>query len=370
MGSFKGILDTMRHNLQATSGVIAIALLLVSILFFIANSILPQWQARRDALNRIESAQVAVSSSPSEQSNLNQIQAQIEQAQQLLAENSSLFLTEPEAGELLDALYQYATASGVELIDLQAQPLPDGGNSSQKSVVDLRLFRLQVSGELGLLLDFVTRFKETAVPSVNIINLSATEAGESGSLLLDLALYTSPYAAGDAITALQNVPLPTPIPQPTVVATETAVSLSQADQLAQQLDAQWAIEEWPAVIATIDQLLKIDPAYPNMFDKLYAARVNNGYRLTEQGLIAAARFEFELALAVRPNGGEALAALQALVGLGETAVQYEVLGGDTLFSIATRHGVTVDALRAANGLNSNAISPGQILIIPSSQPLT
>ena len=39
--------------------------------------------------------------------------------------------------------------------------------------------------------------------------------------------------------------------------------------------------------------------------------------------------------------------------------------GETLFRIALNHGVTVDALRAANGVVGNTIYAGQVLIIPS-----
>ncbi|MBI3242343.1 MAG: LysM peptidoglycan-binding domain-containing protein [Chloroflexi bacterium] len=39
--------------------------------------------------------------------------------------------------------------------------------------------------------------------------------------------------------------------------------------------------------------------------------------------------------------------------------------GETLFRIALNHGVTVDALRAANGIVGNTIYAGQVLVIPS-----
>ncbi len=39
--------------------------------------------------------------------------------------------------------------------------------------------------------------------------------------------------------------------------------------------------------------------------------------------------------------------------------------GETLFRIALNHGVTVDALRAANGVVGNTIYAGQVLIIPA-----
>jgi LysM repeat protein len=47
-----------------------------------------------------------------------------------------------------------------------------------------------------------------------------------------------------------------------------------------------------------------------------------------------------------------------------TSGTYTVKAGNTLFSIAKWHGVTVSALKAANGLYSNIIYVGQRLIIP------
>ena len=44
---------------------------------------------------------------------------------------------------------------------------------------------------------------------------------------------------------------------------------------------------------------------------------------------------------------------------------YRVRSGDNLFRIALRYGTTVEAIQAANGLTSNAIYPGQELVIPS-----
>ena len=45
---------------------------------------------------------------------------------------------------------------------------------------------------------------------------------------------------------------------------------------------------------------------------------------------------------------------------------YTVASGDSLWSIANRFGVTVNDLKAANGLTSNLLSVGQVLIIPKS----
>ncbi|MCA9886206.1 MAG: LysM peptidoglycan-binding domain-containing protein [Anaerolineae bacterium] len=47
------------------------------------------------------------------------------------------------------------------------------------------------------------------------------------------------------------------------------------------------------------------------------------------------------------------------------AVQYTVVSGDTLTSIAQRYGVTVSDIMLANGMTSDFLQAGQVLIIPA-----
>ncbi|MEH7380209.1 LysM peptidoglycan-binding domain-containing protein [Bacillus sp. JJ1533] len=53
-----------------------------------------------------------------------------------------------------------------------------------------------------------------------------------------------------------------------------------------------------------------------------------------------------------------------------TQSTYQVASGDTLYSIATRNGTTVDAIIKANGLSSNILQVGQTLVIPIGSTLT
>ena len=46
-------------------------------------------------------------------------------------------------------------------------------------------------------------------------------------------------------------------------------------------------------------------------------------------------------------------------------IQYTVKDGESLESIASRYGVTVDQIRWSNGLSTTNITPGQNLMIPS-----
>jgi LysM repeat protein len=155
-------------------------------------------------------------------------------------------------------------------------------------------------------------------------------------------------------------------------------TLTAAQRLEQQLHQPWAEEDWPQVIAIIEQILEINPNDDEMMEKLYAAYVNYGYQLIEAGQLEGAKEKFIVALAINPDGLEAQEGLRQLAGEptfptpipGETATPpaepttYVVQQGDTLYSIARRFGTTVDAIKAANGLTGNTISVGQRLTIP------
>ena len=49
---------------------------------------------------------------------------------------------------------------------------------------------------------------------------------------------------------------------------------------------------------------------------------------------------------------------------------YVVKSGDSLYSIAKKYGVTVDALKSANGKTSNLLSIGEVLVIPTTTSAT
>lgn len=346
------MVDYLRENIRTLPAVVMIALLLAGYLLFGLIVVWPQWQARSDLKSRLETA--ASTLTPQLQPSSTRPD-EAEAAQQQLVDAASLFLTESEAAVVLSDLSRYAAESGVAIVDLQAQTGPD---KEPQSVYDVRQFTVYAQGELVQLIDFVTRIRETAVPGILLTNLNLDEGPEADMLTFDLQLYTSPYATE---SSLANLPA-----APTSLPTAVSTPIPTADSLADQLHQPWSAQDWPAAMALIDQILALDPAYPGMVEKLYAVHVNYGYQLLAQRDEAAARQEFEQAMAVNPNGTEAAAALQSLTA--ETTLRvptiYVVQRGDTLFSIARRYNVTVDALQAANGLVGNGITPGQELTIP------
>ena len=67
--------------------------------------------------------------------------------------------------------------------------------------------------------------------------------------------------------------------------------------------------------------------------------------------------EIKIAKAAQPN-------YASVVPIGGGNDTYKVRRGDTLWSIARKHGVTVIELKRANGLRSSTIKVGQSLVIP------
>ena len=181
----------------------------------------------------------------------------------------------------------------------------------------------------------------------------------------EIALQIDPTGAEAAAGLQQAEALLTPTPAPEAT-------------LEERLDAAWQAEDWEEAIALLQQLRSREPAEPAWEEKLYAAEVNYGYQLMDEGDYQAAKEAFSRALELNPGGAEAQEGLRLLSGEATpvpptprpTVTQpapttYTVRQGDTLYSIARRFGVTLEALMAANGLTDYHIRVGQQLRIPS-----
>lgn len=105
--------------------------------------------------------------------------------------------------------------------------------------------------------------------------------------------------------------------------------------------------------------------YPTQYVAYVQRMTGNSVRLASNTPTAAPRKAEEEAPAsvaadieVDADAGDA--------GSGEalTSIDYRVNRGETLWSIARRHGVTVNDIRSLNGLRGSRIDPGQVLAIP------
>jgi LysM repeat protein len=447
-----------KERLYSLLALVAIMAIGLGDFLFVISPIIPQLRVRKTLASQLASAEKDLMEAEKAQSEApERLRKQVATAQATLNEAANVFLSEPQAAEALNKLYQYASESGVEIINLQAQP---GPTEEKKDIYDVRVFRLQAEGSLPRLMDFISRIKEAAFKGFIITNVNITEGEKLSTLTMDITLYTSPYSSGAAV---QATPEATPAATPAsltqlnealsvAVASreweqaiglinqilaidphyddmveklyaahvnygyqllgegdtggatmqfnaaleikpdgeEAMAGLQQAaatppptltveEQLEQRLDEAWATENWEEVISLIEQILAINPDYDDLTEKLYTAHVNYGHKLAAERRLEEAKEEFIRALAIKPDGQEALAGLRELADetLPPTPTPtptptsqpqptiYVVRQGDTLYSIARRHGTTVQAIMAANGLTNHNIYVGQQLYIPT-----
>lgn len=368
---------SIRDNLLGFVAIVVIILLVIVYLFFTFTAIVPRWTARTELATQVEAVR----------SNLVATQGQVllpEAIQGQLAETAvrrdaaaNQFLSEPQAADILNQLYQYAAASGVSIADLQAQVTAgavstEEGDAAAKPLYDVRSFFMQVTGDVPALMSFLSLIRETTIPGVELENLNVT-APEDGTrphtLTANLLLYTSPLSSGAATADLPELEpesdLLPDIPLPVV---PTATPVSERAQLEATLHEPWSAENWPEVIHILEQILALSPGDVETTAKLYSAYVNYGYQLLAQQQPEAARVAFAQALTFQPDGADALIGLQTVdAGLATPtpeALTYVVQRGDTLFEIAQRFNTSVDAIRQANNLVGNRIDVGQVLLIP------
>lgn len=274
-----------KERLYPLLAIVVIIAIGLGYFLFINSSIIPQLRVRKELVSQLASAERDLREAEKNQQGApERLKQQVATAQATLNEAADFFLSESQAAEALNKLYQYASESGVEIINMQAQPSPEG----KKSVYDVRTFRLQVKGTLPKLTDFISRIKEATFKSFLITNVNITESQELHTLTMDITLYTSPYSSGTVVQ-------------------ETPTSLTQLNEA---LAIAVATRDWEQVISLINQILAIDPDYDDMVEKLYAAHVNYGYQLLEEGNTDGAATQFNLALEIKPGGEEAIAGLQ------------------------------------------------------------
>ena len=353
------------ERLYALLAVVATAVIAVGYLLFAQASLVPQWQARDKLLAQLASAEQKLAEArKAQEKSPEKLEAQLATAQAALNQAGSLFLTDSKAAEAMNNLYVYAGQSGVTILSLQTLPSP----VQTKGAYDVRTFQLQAEGDTPNLTRFVALIKEASLPGYVISNVSIADGGNLRRLTMDITLYTSPYASAAVATAMPiTVTLP-PGPRPAATPTPT---LTAQQQLMQRLDTAWAAGNWAAAVSLSEQIHAADPQNAEMTLKLYSALVNYGRQLATDGKLEEAKTAYSRALVVKPDGGEAAAGLQALTGGTPTATPppaqtiYVVRAGDTLFSIARRYGVTVQAIMSANGLTNYNIRVGQELVIPA-----
>lgn len=219
----ENILDLIRDNRAKVIPIaIAVVLLVVNIGFGV-SVLLPKLSEHDDLQSQVTDTEQILTErnqvTPSD--NTSVLQRQIDSAQNDLQESASVFLTDAEADDILDSLYQYATLSDVKIVDIQSQEQEE---ANEAEIYGIRRFHVQVDGEFALLINFMIRFREASVPTVTISDLIIQQGEMLASLTMTIELYTSPIAAGDVFTNLpdtQSFALITPFVPTVVLATST-----------------------------------------------------------------------------------------------------------------------------------------------------
>jgi hypothetical protein len=233
-----------------------IMMLVAGIGMFGATLLLPQWRDYEQLSAERDAAQQSLDDLNGQQSQdpITVLQAQVERASAQLNEAASAFVSPLEADGILDRLYGYARESEVEIVSLEAlapetnargsrnQPTPAPATASAQ-----RMFRLQVVGGVRALMDFVVRVREASIPGVMMSHLAMSQQDEQTSLLLDLTIYTSPFASGQVFADLPApglLPTPTPLP-PTPTQTTTPQSTPQGEAVMAATPAADAVPALP-----------------------------------------------------------------------------------------------------------------------------
>lgn len=129
-------------------------------------------------------------------------------------------------------------------------------------------------------------------------------------------------------------------------------------------------EEYAALLAEADKIR----AFQNN-SNAYTGLSYDAVSSQSGGTLTTDSYGYEIELFESPIGASAPAA-GTVITASTPAVMYQapvtstitshyVVKGDTLYNVAKRNGVTVAALKSANGLSTNALQLGQSLRIPS-----
>jgi len=290
------VLDFLRANERILTYVSLAMIVVIGLAFvmFYQLVVAPQLALREDLLNQLTLTQRDLNKQKqADPWAPEKIQRQIDAAKTEYEQAAGIFMTESEAAGVLDQLYQYADDAGITVVTLEGEPNLEG-EAQKAEGYDVRLFRMEVSGRFADLMDFVTRIDEAKQKSVRISNVNIPEGVDPHTLTLDIALYTSPYAAS------KTGPL----------SLDNEITPETLNQLSNSLEDAWNAGQWERAIGAANQLLALNPGDADLLGRLYMARVNWGYDLLSRGDQAGAVAQFNLALMVRPDGAEALDGLQ------------------------------------------------------------
>lgn len=131
------------------------------------------------------------------------LQLQVERASTTVAEQVQQFLSEDQIEDILNLIYTYAEQTNVIIASMQSEPIDEQSETNY-----IRTFKLQVEGSASDLMNFIIHFKESTLPSVQISRPGIIAQADSHLLNMDVNLYVSQLAPGNALAALPTLVIP------------------------------------------------------------------------------------------------------------------------------------------------------------------
>lgn len=310
------IRDTIRSNMLSFLAIAFIAITLVWFAYFLSTNILPHWAARQELAAQVLAMQQTTHlGEQAQQDSAAALQAQLADSQTKLNATTGAFLSEAQAAAILDSLYRYAASSSVTITGLQAQSAAEP--IAPDALYSVQSFAVQMTGPVLQLLDFLGRFQETTWPGVSLRDVKLAQGEGQSTLDMILALYTSPLANGAA--ALEAAPFMEISPSGTnatavngASAAISTVPAADLTALVNSLYEPWMAENWSEAIRILELILLQTPDDFDMQTRLYAAYLYRAYQLSADQQPEEAKAALKRALQLRPDGQEAITALQRL----------------------------------------------------------
>lgn len=260
--------ESLRIRLFQWLPIFIILMILMGIILYAARTVLPRVQSYQDLSDQVDAQRATVGTLVAAQADNNNIvilQHQIDNAMSAMDSASTIFLTKRESEQVLDRLYAYAYSRGVRVTTLQAQQ--PAQEASTDAPYETALYQLQVTGGIANLIDFVARFQEASLPSVNIVSMSIARSNDQALLTMGLLIYTSKYASGEALDGFptplptltpSNTPTPTPTPTETLTPTPTPTTTIVIPT------ATWTPSEAPPTLTPSETLTPTETLTPSL----------------------------------------------------------------------------------------------------------
>lgn len=266
----------------------AIALLVVYGTFVLS------YQNQRQAERRLETQlfryQSFVATTAPTVEGVEELQSQLSAAQVRLATSRAQL---PAAGEQVDVVQSVVRAGrqhSVEITRLEIE------SETTTDVVREQRYNLQAAGSLANVLAFSEALETEVLPSSRLENASVRRMSgdESGGNQQDRYMLT----AGLLVLTTQDL---------VTVGQPTPDQAARAEQLRTQYEQAMAEQDYERALSLLTRLSLVTSTDQDAL--LYDTHVEYGQSLLEDGFLARAEEQFTLALAIRPEGEEAILGL-------------------------------------------------------------